>query len=55
MGLCKAGQTVLVFERRANEEGQERVRIDAGWVSVRSVKGLPFIEKIERGGDSGCV
>ena len=42
-----AGLVVKVLEQRTNDEGQIRVRIDRGWLSVVAASGSELLEREE--------
>ena len=46
-GVLQAGQQVEGLEQRENEKGVVRVRIDRGWVSVKTKAGVAVLELVE--------
>lgn len=50
-GVLQAGQQVDALEQRENETGVVRVRIDRGWVSVKTKGGATVLELVEAPSD----
>ena len=46
-GVLQAGQQVEALEQRENDKGVARVRIDRGWVSVKTKGGVAVLELVE--------